>query len=1096
MSATHLPSPRHTPRTPRLPSVPTSISAASTTSKLPPPHTQNLSGSNHTLVAMHTGEPLYQRPKHTQHSDEKDAELGLMPHPQPVQAHLLPTRPAAASPAIPFELLQLTTPHRPPVTPLQARPNTSSGVTSTAIGWLNSRTSNGLPVDPASARLASMISLTSSPRAFIASQKELDKYLAEQHSPEDYAQQIRFLHGQAAARELELSVLRRESNTYKDSEVEKVMSELDRLRNQLRLAEEDISTLLSEKRLALKSATGFRRQNDALEARASRAEGERTLAEKYAKQALEQLEAQTREMAQLAVSMQEQERTEAGLQASLREKDLAQRALQKEHNRLRIEYEQAQSQITSLHEHRRAMELDAATFATRMQELNDSLASAVAHADSETKRAEEECADKARTAEKLLKETTRSSKLEQELESAATREKTSKDRITSLSTQVNALSGELAVTQSQLETLRSESIRTKVSAATALRLANTECDRITSALHAKEEELQTMETTWKQEKLRVKEGLERERLLTVDLARKTEQWELAEDNLKRANTGLENTQGLLASTQTTLKATQQTVEEQKASLRDLQAQLATVSDNLASKQTDLAHAKNQISELRNALGQLQLQHERALKSSADEIAHLRLELAQKHEQILATREAKERAEERQAAAEEERREAVEKCTQAEKDLQEEKSANEKTAIEHMEQYTRLESLYTSTVSSTAHFTEITQKERDEQTRIILEQKGQIELLQAHLISHKHDIEMLQQEHERLVASHRMVNATSLGEHRKLVEAETRIGELERANAQLMQSKQDQQNRSENKRASYGGRVSSPSTTDGEFVDSALSAFLSPAVTKRSSLTSGQMTATLVADAMAASDLKKTNAALQASLDELHLELDGQRKKGERLYEQSEAWRGKYEEQKRQYDELLGRTPHRASMTGVPANWPAGQKTVAHSDAAVAAIANGDFSAMTTTSPRAVTTTVAAPAAPTIDPPPVPLAFIPVRPSSAALRILQSLPLAVGLLFAPANANPALGLGVTVTSVKPQQAAELCGIQPGDVIFHLNGRPTNSKAEFLLALKGLRPGDVIDVEGKRGDAKLQLKMTVGGRDTSAAEVQALRSEAGI
>ena len=86
--------------------------------------------------------------------------------------------------------------------------------------------------------------------------------------------------------------------------------------------------------------------------------------------------------------------------------------------------------------------------------------------------------------------------------------------------------------------------------------------------------------------------------------------------------------------------------------------------------------------------------------------------------------------------------------------------------------------------------------------------------------------------------------------------------------------------------------------------------------------------------------------------------------------------------------------------------------------------------------------------------------------------------------------------MVVTALKAGQAAERAGLAVGDVIRSLNGRPTPSKAAFLLALRGLRPGDPAPVDLRRGGRDAHASLVVGGRGWSADAVDALRREAGI
>lgn len=117
----------------------------------------------------------------------------------------------------------------------------------------------------------------------------------------------------------------------------------------------------------------------------------------------------------------------------------------------------------------------------------------------------------------------------------------------------------------------------------------------------------------------------------------------------------------------------------------------------------------------------------------------------------------------------------------------------------------------------------------------------------------------------------------------------------------------------------------------------------------------------------------------------------------------------------------------------------------------------------------------------------------LTPSQRAAReALSTLPLSVGLLFA---ALPS-GDGVSVTTLRPGQAAEAAGVRVGDVIRSLDGRPTSDKAAFLLALKGLQPGDSVPLDIERDGEQMMLQMEIGARDRTVEQVRQLRIEAGL
>jgi len=71
-------------------------------------------------------------------------------------------------------------------------------------------------------------------------------------------------------------------------------------------------------------------------------------------------------------------------------------------------------------------------------------------------------------------------------------------------------------------------------------------------------------------------------------------------------------------------------------------------------------------------------------------------------------------------------------------------------------------------------------------------------------------------------------------------------------------------------------------------------------------------------------------------------------------------------------------------------------------------------------------------------------------------------------------------GVAVLQVGPGSPAATAGLQPGDVITAFNGKATTSAEDFVAALRGVKPGDSIDLTVVRGGATQQTKVTVADR----------------
>lgn len=86
----------------------------------------------------------------------------------------------------------------------------------------------------------------------------------------------------------------------------------------------------------------------------------------------------------------------------------------------------------------------------------------------------------------------------------------------------------------------------------------------------------------------------------------------------------------------------------------------------------------------------------------------------------------------------------------------------------------------------------------------------------------------------------------------------------------------------------------------------------------------------------------------------------------------------------------------------------------------------------------------------------------------------------------ADVNPRLAaqlgidLGVMVINVLKDSPAAQAGFQKGDIILKVNGQAVNSVPDLQGIVKGLRPGDALQVEVRRGNATLTLTPTLGQR----------------
>lgn len=69
-------------------------------------------------------------------------------------------------------------------------------------------------------------------------------------------------------------------------------------------------------------------------------------------------------------------------------------------------------------------------------------------------------------------------------------------------------------------------------------------------------------------------------------------------------------------------------------------------------------------------------------------------------------------------------------------------------------------------------------------------------------------------------------------------------------------------------------------------------------------------------------------------------------------------------------------------------------------------------------------------------------------------------------------------GALIQSVQRGSPAAIADIRDGDVMIRFDGAPIRSADDFLGELRGVRPGDVVEVEVRRGEVMEKLSLTVG------------------
>jgi S1-C subfamily serine protease len=86
---------------------------------------------------------------------------------------------------------------------------------------------------------------------------------------------------------------------------------------------------------------------------------------------------------------------------------------------------------------------------------------------------------------------------------------------------------------------------------------------------------------------------------------------------------------------------------------------------------------------------------------------------------------------------------------------------------------------------------------------------------------------------------------------------------------------------------------------------------------------------------------------------------------------------------------------------------------------------------------------------------------------------------------PAAARPLLGVtttpsvdGLVVSGINPNSGAEAAGIQDGDLIVAVDGKPITNQTELGAAIRAHKPGDTIKVTYDRGGQKKTVSATLG------------------
>jgi serine protease Do len=89
---------------------------------------------------------------------------------------------------------------------------------------------------------------------------------------------------------------------------------------------------------------------------------------------------------------------------------------------------------------------------------------------------------------------------------------------------------------------------------------------------------------------------------------------------------------------------------------------------------------------------------------------------------------------------------------------------------------------------------------------------------------------------------------------------------------------------------------------------------------------------------------------------------------------------------------------------------------------------------------------------------------------------------------------ALGLahdaGVILADVPASSPASRAGLQPGDIVLSLDGKPMENARQFRINIYTRAAGEQVTIEARRGEKTLTARVPVGERDTNVVRLEAL------
>ena len=76
--------------------------------------------------------------------------------------------------------------------------------------------------------------------------------------------------------------------------------------------------------------------------------------------------------------------------------------------------------------------------------------------------------------------------------------------------------------------------------------------------------------------------------------------------------------------------------------------------------------------------------------------------------------------------------------------------------------------------------------------------------------------------------------------------------------------------------------------------------------------------------------------------------------------------------------------------------------------------------------------------------------------------------------------PNLGRGVGIAGVLRGGPADAAGIQPGDIILSVAGKPVTDSVSLMTAVASADPGSTVEIRLRRAERELALRVQVGKR----------------